>query len=205
MRIHHGVLTLLALAAAACAGISTAGPVRPATASAPASAGMSGMSHAMPGAGAPAPTAYSREVREAYDLVRAATAPFKVLDSAVARGYAKDVAMCFADSIYGSGGAMGYHHVNRGYIDAKLEVDKPEIIMYERTADGRYELTGVEYLLLFRYWPKDSVPPKFLGRELLRDLDRNYWYTHMWIWKPSATGLFADWNPSVKCPAKGSS
>jgi hypothetical protein len=156
----------------------------------------------MPGAGAAAPSAYSREVRDGYEKVRAATARFKNLDSAVAAGYAKDVAVCFADSIFSSGGAMGYHHVNRGYIDAKLEVEKPEIVMYERTKDGKYELTGVEYLLLYRFWPRDSVPPKFLGRELLRDDTRNYWYTHMWIWKRSSTGLFADWNPAVKCPPK---
>ena len=154
----------------------------------------------MPGMGAPSARSYSREVQAGYDQVRAATAAFKNLDSAVARGYAKDVPQCFADSIYGSGGAMGFHHINRAYVDDKLEVDKPEILMYERTRDGKYEFTGVEYILPFRYWPKDSVPPKFLGRELMRENDRNYWYTHMWIWKPSSTGLFADWNPAVKCP-----
>jgi hypothetical protein len=154
----------------------------------------------MPGMGAPSARAYSREVQAGYDQVRAATAAFKNLDSAVARGYARDVPQCFADSIFGSGGAMGFHHVNRTYVDGKLEIDKPEILMYERTRDGKYELTGVEYILPFRYWPKDSVPPKFLGRDLMRENDRNYWYTHMWIWKPSSTGLFADWNPAVKCP-----
>jgi hypothetical protein len=186
--------------AAACAGGTARAPSESIPAAMPASHSMM----RMPGSGAPGASAYSAEVRAAYDLVRRATAPFKSLDSAVAKGYARDVAACFADSIYGSGGAMGYHHVNRGYIDAKLEIDKPEIIMYERTASDAYELTGVEYLLLYRFWPRDSVPPKFLGRELLRDDTRNYWYKHMWIWKPSATGLFADWNPAVKCPPKES-
>jgi hypothetical protein len=180
----------------------TASAVEP-VASGATSAMPAGHMMSMPGAGAPAARAYSREVQDAYEKVRAATAPFKNLDSAVARGYNRDVAVCFADSIYGSGGAMGYHHVNRAYIDAKLEVEKPEIVMYERTKDGKYELTAVEYLLLYRFWPKDSaVAPTFLGRPLLRDDTRNYWYTHMWIWKPSSTGLFADWNPAVKCPPK---
>lgn len=158
------------------------------------------MTMQMPGAGAPSARAYSHEVQAGYDQVRAATASFKSLDSAVAHGYARDVPQCFADSIFGSGGAMGFHHINRAYVDNKIEIDKPEILMYERTRDGKYELTGVEYILPFRYWPKDSVPPKFLGRDLMRENDRNYWYTHMWIWKPSSTGLFADWNPAVKCP-----
>ena len=179
---------------AAAAFIAAAGCAHPA-----------GHTMQMPGAGAPSVRAYDREVQDGYDQVRAATAAFKNLDSAVARGYARDVPQCFADSLFGSGGAMGFHHVNRAYMDAKLEIDKPEILLYERTRDGKYELTGVEYILPFRYWPKDSVPPKFLGRDLLRENDRNYWYTHMWIWKPSSTGLFADWNPAVKCPPRAKS
>jgi hypothetical protein len=187
MRNRHWIAVGTMLGAAACAH--------------PASHTMQMQSHMqMPGAGAPSARAYSPEVQAGYDQVRAATASFKNLDSAVAHGYARDVPQCFADSIYGSGGAMGFHHINRAYVDDKLEIAKPEILMYERTRDGKYELTGVEYILPFRYWPKDSVPPKFLGRDLMRENDRNYWYTHMWIWKPSSTGLFADWNPAVKCP-----
>ncbi len=27
------------------------------------------------------------------------------------------------------------------------------------------------------------------------------WYLHVWTWEPSPSGLFADWNPKVKCAA----
>lgn len=162
--------------------------------------------HVMPGAGAPAPRAYSREIQAGYDIVRKATASFSNLDSLAAHGYRRDVAQCFADSIYGSGGAMGFHHVNATYFnDGKLEIDKPEIVMFERMPDGKYEMTGVEYILPYKFWPKDSIPPKLMGKELMHENDRNYWYFHMWIWKPSSSGLFADWNPSVKCPPKAGS
>lgn len=165
---------------------------------------MAGMSHAtMPGAGASSAAAYGAEVRAGYDEVRRATAPFKSLDSAVAHGYVRDVAQCYADSIYGTGGAMGFHHINRALLDRKVEVDKPEILMYERTRDGKYDLVGVEYLVLYRDWPKDTVPPTLMGRPMMQENDRHYWYSHMWIWEPSSSGLFADWNPAVKCPPKG--
>jgi hypothetical protein len=198
MHRGHRVVFLAALGAAACAGGSGTQQ-----AAAPMTGSMAGMSHAtMPGAGAPSPRSYSREIQAGYEVVRKATASFKNLDSLVAHGYRRDVPQCFADSIFGSGGAMGFHHVNATYFnDGKLEIDKPEIVMFERMPDGKYEMTGVEYILPYRFWPKDSVPPKLMGKELMHENDRNYWYFHMWIWKPSSTGLFADWNPTVKCPS----
>ena len=94
---------------------------------------------------------------------------------------------------------MGYHHLNRGYVDNKVEIEKPEFLLYERTADGAYVLNGVEYIVPYRVWPKDSVPPKLLGRDMIQSEPLQYWYLHMWVWKPNASGLFSDWNPGVRC------
>jgi len=91
----------------------------------------------------PDPAAYGAAVKEGYDRVRAATAPFKQLSAAVAAGYAPTVEVCLADSAHG---AMGYHHINRAYVDKTLEVERPEILLYERLADGTYALDGVEYI-----------------------------------------------------------
>src|SRR5688572_6036304 len=77
------------------------------------------------------PMAYSPEVQAGYSRVRDATASYRVLDSAVVKGYPATVAQCLADSTHG---AMGYHHVNRGYVDSRIELDKPEILLYERKA-----------------------------------------------------------------------
>lgn len=143
---------------------------------------------------------FGSEVREGFAKVRAATAGFVSLDSAVAMGYAREVPRCYADEHHG---AMGYHHVNRGYVDAKAEVERPEILLYERLADGRYALNGVEYIIPFRVWSKDSVPPTIMGQTMKQELQLNLWYLHMWIWTENSAGLFADWNPAVKCPATG--
>ena len=142
------------------------------------------------------PSAYSSEVQAAYARVRAATESFKVLDSAVAKGYPAAVAQCLADPTHG---AMGYHHINRTYVDNKIEIEKPEILLYEKRLDGSYRLNGVEYIIPYRVWPKDSVPPKLMGRDMLKSDELSLWYTHMWIWTPNSAGLFANWNPAVKC------
>jgi hypothetical protein len=140
----------------------------------------------------------SPEVQEGFKRVRTATAPFKTLDSAVAVGYARDVPRCFADDHHG---AMGFHHVNRGYVDAKAEVEKPEILLYERHPDGRYALNGVEYIIPYRLWPRDSVPPTIMGEKMKQEDQLSLWYLHMWAWTENSAGLFADYNPGVKCPA----
>lgn len=140
---------------------------------------------------------YNAEVREGLARVRAATARFSNLDSALAAGYARDVPQCFADPQHG---AMGFHHLNRGLVDARVEVERPEILLYERHEDGRYTLNGVEYIVPYSRWPRDSVAPTILGQPLERADDLNIWYRHMWAWDPNDAGLFADWNPAVKCP-----
>ena len=156
------------------------------------------------GAAQPAPPAsqfvrgFGAEVQEGFTKVRAATAGFVSLDSAAAVGYARDVPRCYADSHHG---AMGFHHVNRTYVDAQVEIERPEILLYERHPDGRYVLNGVEYIIPFRIWPRDSVPPTIMGQTLKREEELKLWYLHMWIWNENSAGLFADWNPAVKCPA----
>lgn len=144
------------------------------------------------------PSAYGGEVVDGYARVRAATAAYRALDSAVAKGYAANVPQCLADSTHG---AMGHHHINRGYVDNRIEIDKPEILLYERKADGSYGLNGVEYIIPYRVWPKDSVPPKLMGRDMFKSEPLQLWYMHMWVWTPNNAGLFADWNPAVKCRA----
>ena len=151
----------------------------------------------MPMASPAEPSAYSSEVQAAYSRVRAATESFKVLDSAVAKGYPATVAQCLSDPTHG---AMGYHHLNRAYVDNKIEIEKPEILLYERRPDASYRLNGVEYIIPYRVWPRDSVPPKLMGRDMLRSDGLALWYTHMWVWTKNSAGLFADWNPAVKCP-----
>ena len=162
-------------------------------------AGASTPSSAQSSAAAPSTTGYGEVVRDGLTRVRATLAAYVALDSAVAAGYARDVPRCYVHEHHG---AMGYHHVNRGYVDAKIEVDRPEILLYERRPDGSYTLNGVEYIIPYTRWPRDSVPPKVFDLDLKQEDDLKLWYLHMWAWKENPAGLFADWNPTVRCPEK---
>jgi hypothetical protein len=132
------------------------------------------------------------------DRLRDATRPFQQLDAAVAAGYPRDVADCL---IHEHHGAMGYHHVNRALVDAKVEIEKPEILLYERTKAGEYRLNGVEYIVPYRAWPKDSIAPTVLGEKLMRVDNLNIWGLHVWLWNKNPNGLFAEFHPNVECPA----
>ena len=79
-------------------------------------------------------------------------------------------------------------------------MERPEILLFERLGDGSYRLNGVEYIIPFRIWPRDSVPPAIMGLELKREEQLQLWYLHMWVWNENPAGLFADWHPEVKCP-----
>ena len=139
---------------------------------------------------------YDAQVAADVNRLRAATGPYQTLDSAVAAGYPREVPDCLVHEHHG---AMGYHHVNRGYVDAKVEIDKPEILLYERLADGTYRLNGVEFILPYRFYPRDSIPPVLLGQKLAHEDNLKFWYMHVWAWTRNTDGLFANFNPAVVC------
>jgi len=153
-----------------------------------------------PAASAPA-EAGTTGLGDAIDLevarIRAATAAFAALDEAVAAGYARDVAHCVDNPPHGG---MGYHHQNASLLDDRIELERPEILVYERLPDGKYRFNGVEYIVPFSAWPADAPdPPTVMGRELKPAPSLRLWYLHVWVWLENPSGLFADWNPRVSC------
>lgn len=139
-----------------------------------------------------APDAVDRDTAR----VRAATAAFRDLDAAVAAGYAASVDRCIA---HPRDGGMGFHHANERLMDDRLEVERPEILVYARTPDGGYVLNGVEYIVPYTSRPPDAQPPRVMGQALKRSDALGLWYLHVWIWNENPRGLFGDWNPHVRC------
>jgi hypothetical protein len=139
----------------------------------------------------------SSEIERGIAQLRASTAAFHDIDSAVAAGYARTVRDCLVHEHHG---AMGYHHANRGLADATLEVERPEILLYEKRPGGGYVLNGVEYIVPYRAWSRDSVPPVMMGQKLKREDNLQIWYLHVWAWSQNPEGLFADFHPDVTCP-----
>jgi hypothetical protein len=128
--------------------------------------------------------------------VRAATDAFRSIDGAAAAGYAPVVRQCIAHPEHG---AMGFHHTNRALLDDRIEVERPEILVYERTEAGEYVLNGVEYIVPYSARSRDAEPPAVMGQALKRSDELELWYLHVWVWKENRAGLFADWNPAVEC------
>ena len=130
------------------------------------------------------------------DLVRAraATAKFRNVEAAVSAGYPATT-HCVENQ---PAGGMGLHFGNQALHDATLDVEKPEILVYEKMADGSVRLNGVEYVVPIAAWTSDQ-PPSLMGQSFKRANGLGIWYLHAWIWKPSPSGVFADWNPDVKC------
>ena len=126
--------------------------------------------------------------------IRAATERFKSTEAAVSAGYAR-VSDCVE---YQPAGAMGYHFQNNALLDTTLDVEHPEVLVYERKPDGTFKLNGVEFLVPISAWSA-TEPPRIMGQALKRADRLGIWYLHVWTWEPSPSGLFADWNPLVKC------
>ena len=140
------------------------------------------------------PTGLGASIDRDIETLRAATERFKVASTAIAEGYiAED--RCIEHQPHG---AMGYHFNNGALKDAILDVQKPEVLVYEKLPDGTFKLNGVEFIVPITAWTK-TEPPKIMGQELKRADSLGIWYLHVWNWTYSPSGLFADWNPRVKC------
>jgi hypothetical protein len=131
--------------------------------------------------------------------VREATAKFKTTEAAEAAGY-KGETGCIEHQ---PEGAMGYHFKNNALLDTTLDLEHPEVLVYEKKPDSTFQLNGVEFLVPISAWTA-LWPPRIMGQALKKADSLGIWYLHVWTWKPSPTGLFADWNPDVKC-GEGSS
>jgi len=131
--------------------------------------------------------------------VRDATARFKTTEAAEAAGY-KRVSECVE---YQPAGAMGYHFQNNALLDTTLDLDHPEVLVYEKKPDGTFKLNGVEFLVPISAWTA-AEPPHIMGQALKKADRLGIWYLHVWTWDPSPSGLFADWNRNVKCGEAGS-
>lgn len=128
------------------------------------------------------------------EQVRAANDRFKDVSVAVNEGYAPIPCTSGIE-----GGAMGVHYVNGNLIkDEKVELGKPEAVMYEPGADGKMKLVAVEYIT--------TKGPANLGGQLFSFTNAPnryglpaFYELHVWAWKDNPKGAFADMNPKVSC------
>jgi hypothetical protein len=130
-------------------------------------------------------------------VLRDATQNLTSLQAAAAAGYGTQITDCMTDPVQGG---MGFHIGNPDYINATLELDKPEVLLFEPTAGGGRQLVAVEYLIPFAAWTSAN-PPVLMGQNLKRNEQFQVWALHVWLYKDNPAGIFADWNSQVSCAA----
>jgi len=148
--------------------------------------------------GGPVPNALVQQVREV-------TEQYKDVAVAKAAGYA----LAFGCVSGPDAGAMGLHFVNMPLVlDGEIDATRPEIILYEPTADGKLRLTGADYLVFADTWNKThSSAPELMGQKFQQFEAPNrfglprFYTLHVWAWKQSPTGTFVNWNSNISCDA----
>jgi hypothetical protein len=143
----------------------------------------------------------SNELRRA----RAATRKFRDVKVARAAGYAA-TGECAQDPKYGG---MGIHYANEELVaDGKLDITKPEILVYQPMPGGRLRLGAIEYFQADAdqdLATDDDRPELFglpfdgpmLGHEPGMPI---HYDLHVWLYRHNPAGMFAAWNPRVECP-----
>ncbi|HZA40881.1 MAG TPA: hypothetical protein VFA00_09690, partial [Actinomycetota bacterium] len=145
------------------------------------------------------------DVRQA----RHATAAYHEVEAAESDGYTAVVsdlsgATCIDEP---GAGAMETHYLNPDLLDGVVDPAAPEVIVYEPRRDGSLKLVAVEYLTFKADWEDagNTEPPVLFGQtfDLVAEPNRygipDFYALHAWIWKSNPSGMFAMWNPKVKC------
>ena len=139
-------------------------------------------------------------------IVRESTERFKDVAEAEKEGYALQFG-CVSGP---DQGAMGLHFINMDLVGkGAIDPTKPQIILYEPTADGRLKLTGADFLVDAQQWDNDKThkpgPPELMGQlfhyfESPNRFGLKAFYTlHVWAWKENPNGAFVNWHPGVSC------
>ena len=130
------------------------------------------------------------------DRVRIATERFADVAAAEAEGYSP--IPCVSGS---GGGAMGIHYVNSDYLtgdENKLDITKPEAVMYEPQEDGSLVLLGVEYITFEGPSALDGHLLDYRGSPNRYGLDP-YYEIHVWAHRDNPAGPFVGMNANVSC------
>lgn len=142
------------------------------------------------------------ETQRLLDQVRRATEKYKDVRVAERDGYAPPPACSESEDGLG---AMGLHYTSAELSrDPKVDLLRPERLLYEPRPGRSPVLVGVEYFVKSdgqrppetAFGRMDGpMPPHMRGQPTHFDL-------HVWIYRKNSRGVFDIWNPDVRCTGK---
>lgn len=146
-------------------------------------------------------------VQQDLASLRQATVRYQNVNNALADGFVP-VSECTLNSDSSAGMGIHYMHIDR-VLDPSINLLEPELLLYAPTPNG-VRLVGVEYFLAIGptdFIPPDAPPPPMLfGREFDGPMFGHepgmpsHYDFHVWLWEANPKGIFAPYNPNVKCP-----
>jgi hypothetical protein len=145
--------------------------------------------------------------RSAAAEAASSTAVFHDVERAKKAGYGelRDAAGIACISKPGVG-TMGIHYVNGDLLDATIDAQHPEALVYEPEANSNLKLSALEYIVFQAAWDANNAqPPSLFGRTFDFTPSPNrygipaFYSLHAWIWKPNSAGLLEPYNPGASC------
>jgi hypothetical protein len=117
---------------------------------------------------------------------RAASAKYQNIENVIADGYV-DIAVDVEN--------MGHHYMKPGLVDEVFDLQKPEILVYNKDEKGRQRLVAVEYAIHI----SEPKPEGFTGSHDVWDGSSPFpfWLLHAWVWEYNPVGVFNPTNPMV--------
>ncbi|MGQ0648236.1 MAG: hypothetical protein ACT4P7_11765 [Gemmatimonadaceae bacterium] len=131
----------------------------------------------------------------AVDILKKEMAKYSSFARAQRDGYTTAITACMANPPVGS---MGVHYGNTSIIDGAVSQYKPEVLLYEPGPNGQLTFVGVEFIVPFTAWTSPT-PPVLFGQTFMANQTFQVWALHVWVGRDNPSGIFADWNPTVKC------
>ena len=161
--------------------------------------------------------------------VRSVSEKYQDVKVAEADGYMADPSgMCVTAAEVGQpaeAGAMGIHYFRPDLLgvtnptppvagtDGVIDVNLPEVLVYEPQMDGTLQLVAAEYLVFQEPWAKagNTAPPSLAGMPFVAmandpatPIDEAHEFTphyelHVWVHRDNPTGLVSEFNPAVSC------
>lgn len=131
----------------------------------------------------------SKEANVQLAAAKAATERYKNIDNALADGFV-DIKVVMAGT--------GHHFLNEAGLDAMFDASKPELLVYNLEADGKYRLVAVEYAVPLSL--SANAPAGFAGDSDVWDRNTTFelWTLHAWVWMENADGVFKPFNPGLR-------